>query len=490
VIDRIKVAKCLFNLNIRDKKTRICGAIILGGIAGVALAFPGRLSVGIPAFLAFLLALVFIVPAFSNTDKEKKLLVELSISAFLVRSAVAFMMVSLSIYAFGDPVGGYSFSSDAYAYLKSAQNLIDHFEKGGNMWYLLESKRNWITVTGVSNSFPWVCLAITLLFGSYETLIAGSIYSAFMASILVLVCYKLAFSILTEDRKSYAIDAAILIILFPSFVAFTSVMLKEATVICLTYTIFFLFYRIINEKSYYKIVLVILLVYLLGTVRVYAAGIVIFSLCAGYLAYSLNIRKPVDLLKIVLILIAILLFLFTAGKSIFNIDFIISVLDIDSIQVLREKHYGSATTYFSIGNLDSIWGIILAMPVGITYFLLAPFPWQWFIGGDLFETIFAPDMLFYYLVFPFVIRGLWLTIKAKSLPGMILVYYFFAIIVPYALFIGNFGTIYRLRNQIIPCMLIFAAIGGVPYVRYIYSILIHMYCKITKHPVKKSFFEG
>ena len=97
-------------------------------------------------------------------------------------------------------------------------NGAKFFEQGGSALFLFADRADWMSVSRISNYFPWISTAISLIFGSYRTLIAGSIYSAFMASLTVIMIYKMAKELLPDNKKSYAVDAAILAIFFPSFI--------------------------------------------------------------------------------------------------------------------------------------------------------------------------------------------------------------------------------------------------------------------------------
>ncbi|MGD9581901.1 MAG: glycosyltransferase family 39 protein, partial [Vampirovibrionia bacterium] len=331
-------------INLNDDRFLLVLSILVGIIAGFCVVHPGKITIGIPAMLFFFALLLYIAPMFTNVDEEKKLFLNLAISSFLIRTAVAFVLVSVSMIVFRDPVGGHSFANDAYRYLNSSNRIIEFFEQGGSLAFLIRSKADWMSVTQISNSFPWVATFISVVFGAYRTLIAGSIYSAFMASLTVLMIYKMAKELLPDDKKTMAVDAAILAMFFPSFIMFTSVMLKEATVIFFSYSLLYVFYRYCLVKKPYLLVLLVVGLGLLASLRVYAAAIVVFAMGVGYFSYIVRKQGPKDIVKSVILLAVVTVLIFTVGRGLFKIYFLVSVLYFENIQDLIETHYVSAST--------------------------------------------------------------------------------------------------------------------------------------------------
>lgn len=467
-------------INLNDKRFLLVLSILVGIIAGFCVVHPGRITIGIPATMFFFALLLFVAPLFSKDDEEKKLFLNLAIASFLIRTVVAFILVIVAIIIFKDPVGGHSFANDAYRYLNSSNRVIEYFEEGGSLFFLFRSKADWMSVSQISNSFPWVATFISIVFGAYKTLIAGSIYSAFMSSLTVLMIYKIAKDLLPDDKKNMALDAAILAMFFPSFIIFTSVMLKESSVIFLSYSLLYLFYRYCISKKPYFLILLVVGLGLLASLRVYGAAIVVFAMGIGYFAHIIRKHGAKDIVKSLFIMAVVTILIFTVGRGLFKIDFLMSVLDVENVQDLRESNYGSGNTYFEIGDLTSPIGIVKAIPVGFSYMLLSPFPWQWITGTDMIEKALAPDMVLYYIIFPSVLLGFIRTIRTNPLLGSILITYFFAVALPYSIFIGNFGTIYRLRTQLLPFIFVMAAVGGTPLVRWVYYIAKSLYKSVTK----------
>lgn len=96
------------------------------------------------------------------------------------------------------------------------------------------------------------------------------------------------------------------------------------------------------------------------------------------------------------------------------------------------------------------------LPIGVAYFLLAPFPWQ---ITNLRQLITLPEMLFLYsLVLP-MLRGVVELLRHRLAESLMIVLAAAGLTAGYALGQANVGTAYRYRAQVLPFYLIFAATG-------------------------------
>jgi len=96
------------------------------------------------------------------------------------------------------------------------------------------------------------------------------------------------------------------------------------------------------------------------------------------------------------------------------------------------------------------------LPVGLTYFFLAPFPWT---VANARQALTAPEMLFFYTLIPALFRGVVVLLRRHTSKALMLVLMTAGITFGYAVGQGNVGTIYRHRAQVLPCLLMFAAVG-------------------------------
>ena len=104
-------------------------------------------------------------------------------------------------------------------------------------------------------------------------------------------------------------------------------------------------------------------------------------------------------------------------------------------------------------------GLGLMTLFGGVHLLLAPFPWQ-LKTGSVRMALTAPEMVVWWFVFlALVLPGLKHAIRHRFGDVMPLLLFLLLLSGVYSLTFGNVGTAYRQRAQLMPYLLIFAAIG-------------------------------
>jgi len=103
-------------------------------------------------------------------------------------------------------------------------------------------------------------------------------------------------------------------------------------------------------------------------------------------------------------------------------------------------------------------GALSAIPIGLAYLLLAPFPWQF---GSLRQMITLPEMMVWWSCFPMLILGLYFTIRHRLREVAPIVIFTTLLTISYSIVQGNVGTAYRQRAQLLIFYFLFVAIGFV-----------------------------
>jgi 4-amino-4-deoxy-L-arabinose transferase-like glycosyltransferase len=101
-------------------------------------------------------------------------------------------------------------------------------------------------------------------------------------------------------------------------------------------------------------------------------------------------------------------------------------------------------------------GALALMPLGIAELLLGPFPWQF---GSLRALFAAPETIYWWLLFPSVIRGLFWSVRSRFAETSPLVLFAVIMTCAYSLLHGNVGSGFRQRSQIFVILFVFAAYG-------------------------------
>jgi hypothetical protein len=103
-------------------------------------------------------------------------------------------------------------------------------------------------------------------------------------------------------------------------------------------------------------------------------------------------------------------------------------------------------------------GALTAIPVGMTYLILAPFPWQL---TSLRQMITLPEMVIWWLSLPLLVLGLWFTMKHRLREVTPILIFTTLLTITYSILMGNVGTAYRQRAQLLIFYFIFVGIGFV-----------------------------
>jgi len=107
-------------------------------------------------------------------------------------------------------------------------------------------------------------------------------------------------------------------------------------------------------------------------------------------------------------------------------------------------------------DVSTTEGAFAALPIGFTYLLLAPFPWQM---TNWRQAITLPEILLWWASIPFLLSGLWYTIKNRLRSSIPILVFSLMLTLAYSIFLGNIGTAYRQRTQIQVFLFMFIAVG-------------------------------
>ncbi len=252
--------------------------------------------------------------------------------------------------------------------------------------------------------------------------------------------------------------SALAIALFPAMVIWSSQLLKDG------FILFFLVVSMaciieLHEKVDYPAIFILLLsLFGLLAFRSYifyivtAAAIGSFVIVAG--------KTPEAMIK----RLGALLFITTAvvyfglgsdqetSKDIYTLD---------RLQIYRQyQSEGEGSGFGEDYDISTVEGKVTLLPVGIVYILFAPFPWQM---SNARQILIAPEMLLWWLCIPFLIKGLWFTMKTRLRASIPILTFSAMLTIAYALFQSNIGAAYRQRTQIQVFLFIFIAVGWTLY---------------------------
>ena len=130
---------------------------------------------------------------------------------------------------------------------------------------------------------------------------------------------------------------------------------------------------------------------------------------------------------------------------------------LETAQVLRTGLQEGAVSAFGVGaQTGTIGGALQYIPIGGSYLLFAPFPW------DVQSTLQATAMwetLLWYPLFLASLLGFRMALRDRVSTALFPVSVLLVVVSSYALVEGNFGTAYRHRAQIMPLFFVFSGVS-------------------------------
>lgn len=293
--------------------------------------------------------------------------------------------------------------------------------------------------------------------------IAAKMVSSLFGCISIVIVYLISRRLFEEEAPAKA--AAVIFAFFPSIFYWSVTGLRDTfyNLIFLGYFLFLI--KFMTEKRFKYIFWVLPFIYLLNYLRpnrvltVLFAGVVT-SLILVYLKILWLRRGPV--LKMFFRLgIYLTLFIFLLYRdAIFSM--IVSIVN----SLARINLQFAATTDYRIYsdlvyqhgrlNINDIFSLGFPATVfkAVIYFFFAPFP----LGNWTSNFLpFYPQVIYWYLMFPFVIKGWLLFLKKDTYTAFTLAILLLMLIIPAALYENNIGTAFRHKDIFMPMAFIFAA---------------------------------
>ncbi|MFQ5536421.1 MAG: hypothetical protein ACE5GJ_03110 [Gemmatimonadota bacterium] len=404
------------------------------GVAAATLGVSDPSSRFAVAVLAALgIVVTTIIARFQKDPEAGRYLRDLMLLGVGVR-LLAFALVHQS-------VGPYVFAPDQFTYEGWGRALAAYFTGQGPFPHRLSDT--------LQIGYPVLNGVIYLIFGPAKA--APAVLNMFFSVWTAVPIYHLAMHLVRRNRDVARWSAG-LTVFFPSLVLWSILNVREAPTIL---TVVLVVYFIVRMQMQFD------LASLAGTV----SSLVVLTLMREYLTSLVGVagaagilmgrsRSPVRSLIVgstMLVAVTFTMQSIGLGSSLGTEP------TLERVQMLRQDfQFGARSAYGQGIDVSNPVTAILYLPLGLAYFLLAPFPWA--ISSAL-QAITFPEIILWYLLVPFGLRGAWLALRhdarAYTVPLAILVVVTFA----YALVESNVGTAYRHRAQVLPLMFIFCALG-------------------------------
>jgi hypothetical protein len=308
--------------------------------------------------------------------------------------------------------------------------------------------------------YYYVVGAMFFLTGT-PTRLAAAALNCFFGAMIANLCYSTA-RMLFPQR--IAVQVGWWTCLYPSLILWSAQTIKEPVVILLEGLAIFACVALQQQGFSFKNVLLIAgAILLLVPFRFYAAYLTVATIILGFLLRTMFAGGKLSAGSLTgAIVVCSGVFLLSAsmlGRE-KSENAVLKQYDLKGIQKMRD--YGAARTNSGVKveyDLDTPVGLGGSIVVGATYLLLAPFPWQ-LLSGSLRMLMVGPEvMLWWWLLFTGVIPGMRKTIPSRLADVLPLLITLFGLGLLYSITFYNVGLVYRQRAQLLPWLLIFAAVG-------------------------------
>jgi 4-amino-4-deoxy-L-arabinose transferase-like glycosyltransferase len=373
---------------------------------------------------------------------DKEFLVQIFLIGLLLR-----MMVGLTIFLFSAQV---FLGTDAKRYDEEGYALLQYWR--GNLLSLSTIEN----VGGVGGGWgmDYLVAGIYALVGRNQLAVQlfDSVFGAATA-VVIFLCAQHLYQNLRVARV-----AAWFIALFPSLVLWSSQMLKDGLIIFLL-TMSMLATLKLGEKLSVKY-LVVIIASLAGllSLRFYIFYMVVAAIAGAFIIGMRKITAANFLRQFVIIVVIGLALTYMGVINVAQKQ--VEVFgSLEAIQRSRLDLAQSAESGFGQDvDVSTTSGAISAIPLGMTYLLFAPFPWEM---ANLRQSITLPEMLVWWGSFPLLILGLWFTFKYRLRQALPILIFTVMLTLAYSIFQGNVGTAFRQRAQLLVFYFIFVAVGFV-----------------------------
>ena len=368
-----------------------------------------------------ILIIICLILAFSYMKRDK------FVNWIMIGTALRLAFISIYFLGVELPESG----GDAKNFFHEGRAIFDYIFFGGDK---IQTINPYSSVIGMSMVYSGDNIAFALFMNTLCYII------------IAYVLYEII-KILSNGNKNSAIKGVIILSLFPIDILYSSVLLREQTIIMFLALSFLFLLRYIKNGIFFEF-LISVMFHVLAVL--FHSGILF--LLAVHLYVLIFYKKRAKVVKfktaktIALGIFGIIMFnllgklpKFAFMKDIFNIEYLNHVV----VGRFLASTGTGRTAYLMNLMPSNLFEFALYMPIRMVYFLFAPFPWMIGGAGDIF--VFLDGVFYIGLVFVAYKRLKNLDIKIKKA----VLLYFFAFVVVFSIGTTNYGTAMRHRHKIL-----------------------------------------
>ncbi|MGB7207235.1 MAG: phospholipid carrier-dependent glycosyltransferase [Pyrinomonadaceae bacterium] len=417
----------------------ITACLVVVTLGMITVAFPeGAASILVVLGLSSIALLIF-----RRFSTEREFLTTIFLAALLVRLAFG---IFIHIYDLREFFGG-----DATTYDFNGWKLVEYWT-GQIASDDLLAQRAW------STSGPgW---GINYLVGGLYYILGRNIFAAqsfcavFGAATAPMVYFC---SVKMFSNRHAAKIAAVAIAFFPSFIIWSSQLMKDGLIIFLLVLAMTMVLQLQEKFNYGALLLLIFSMFGILSLRFYIFYMVAIAVAGSFIVgLSTSVQSIARRTAVLIVMGLALTYLGVIRNA--TVDFE-RYGNLERIQSSRDDLAQSAESGFNEEvDISTTDGAISAIPIGFAYLMFAPFPWE---ITNFRQAITLPEVLLWWAMIPLLVAGLWYAIRQRLRSSIPVLIFSLMLTLAYSIFQGNVGTAYRQRTQIQVFLFIFIAVGWV-----------------------------
>jgi len=421
------------------KLTAFFCAIVALGIT--VLAFPeGLISVFIGAMMS--LGICFLIRRQFKSDS--KFLIHVFLMATAARMALGAFIYVYDLYDF--------FGPDALLYDLGGRTL-------SNIWMGIPQQVDPDVAAALRGSaVGWIMhyFSAVVYFIAGQSMLHVQTVCSVIGAATVPAIYYCSQAVYANQRV--ARYAAIGVAFFPSFIIWSSQMLKDGLIVFLIVLAICAVYSLQKKLNYAAGIALALSLLGIISLRFY-----IFYMVAAAVAGSFAVgtgKSTVSLLR--RLAVFLLLAVAIAYTGVWE-NASLELASYGSFERLgRSRQYasqagGSGYDANIKADVSTPLAALTVVPIGMIYLFLAPFPWD---VKNFRQAITLPETFLWWSLIPLAFWGLWYTLKTRLRAAIPILIFTILLTLSYSVYQGNVGTAYRQRTQIQVFLFVFIAVGA------------------------------
>jgi len=390
----------------------------------------------------------------ASEDERRRLVVRrICVWAFLARATVGVLAYLLTVYT------SVPFLEDALWYEEEGYSVAREWLSG--RWGALDTLPQGVQM---AKAVVATIAAFYYLTGGIRALLLLLVMYGAVSAIIPVYVYWISIEVGAPERA--AKGAGWLVALSPAFVVFSGSLHKEGLVLLSLSAAVYHTLRLQSKWQGRSFVAVMLSLLALFALRYYIAIVVVGAVALGLTSVrrtnqqgpSMHITIPL-LIRQGAIVAAFVGLMGTLGfqESVDRpLEETPQGLLVQMDQYRRGLAVWGQSGYLLEADASTPQAAAAFAPIGLAYFLAAPFPWQ---TGAIRQNLVIPETAFWVLIYPLVAVGMARGLRINRSGTVMLIAATGGMCMVYALMSGNVGIAYRMRTQVWLLWAPFAAWG-------------------------------